>query len=99
MKESSRQLLGKASRSIDAAEVLLTNGYPDFSTGRACYAMFYTAEALRNEKDLSFRKHGGVHGAFGKHFVKTGLFDAKFHRWLLGAFIGSISALMKSKLP
>ena len=27
-----------------------------------------------------------MHGAFGEHYVKTGLFDPKFHRWLLNAF-------------
>jgi uncharacterized protein (UPF0332 family) len=27
-----------------------------------------------------------VHSAFGEHFIKAGLFDAKFHRWLLDAF-------------
>ena len=27
-----------------------------------------------------------MHGAFGEYFVKTGLFDAKYHRWLLNAF-------------
>ena len=48
--------------------------------------MFYVAEAFLNEKDLLIGKHGGVHGAFGEHYVKTGLFDSKFHRWLLDAF-------------
>lgn len=48
--------------------------------------MFYTIEALLNEKDLHFSKHGGVHGAFGEHYIKTGLFDARYHRWLLDAF-------------
>lgn len=48
--------------------------------------MFYIAEALLNEKGLRFSKHGGVHGAFGEHFVKTGLFDTRYHRWLLAAF-------------
>lgn len=48
--------------------------------------MFYIAEALLEEKDLQFSKHGGVHGAFGEHYVKTGLFDPKYHRWLLNAF-------------
>ncbi len=33
-----------------------------------------------------YSKHGGVHGAFGEHYVKTGLFDQKYHRWLLDAF-------------
>jgi uncharacterized protein (UPF0332 family) len=86
MKESSEQLLQKAFRAIEAANTLLDNGLNEFSTGRAYYAMFYTAEALLNEKGLRFRKHGGVHSAFGEHFIKTSLFDAKFHRWLLDAF-------------
>ena len=86
MNDSSQQLLEKAARAIEAAEMLLENGYPEFSTGRAYYAMFYTAEALLEEKNLKFSKHGGVHGAFGQHYVKTGLFDPKYHRWLLDAF-------------
>ena len=86
MKEGSQRLLVKASRAIEAAETLLKNSLGEFSTGRAYYAMFYTAEALLNEKDLRYNKHGGVHGAFGEYFVKTGLFDVKFHRWLLDAF-------------
>ncbi|MCJ7532058.1 MAG: HEPN domain-containing protein [Anaerolineales bacterium] len=86
MKDSSRQLLEKAEHSIAAADTLLKSGYIDFAAGRAYYAMFYIAEALLNEKDLRFSKHGGVHSAFGEHFVKTGLFDPKYHRWLLDAF-------------
>ena len=86
MKESSEQLLQKASRAIEAANTLLDNGLSEFSTGRAYYAMFYTAEALLNEKGLRFRKHGGVHSAFGEHFIKVNLFDAKYHRWILDAF-------------
>jgi uncharacterized protein (UPF0332 family) len=27
-----------------------------------------------------------VHGAFGEHYVKTGIFNVKFHKWLLDAF-------------
>ena len=52
MKESSRRLLDKAGRAIEAAETLLVNGYPEFATGLAYYAMFYIAEALLNEKEL-----------------------------------------------
>jgi uncharacterized protein (UPF0332 family) len=87
MKENSRLLLEKAQRAIQAAQTLLAAGnLPDFATGRAYYAMFFVAEALLEEKELRFSKHGGVHGAFGEHYVKTGLFDLKFHRWLLNAF-------------
>lgn len=86
MKEETLALFEKASRAIEAAEMLLSSGYIEFATGRAYYAMFYVSVALLNEKDLQFSKHGGVHGAFGEHFVKTGQVDPKFHRWLLDAY-------------
>jgi uncharacterized protein (UPF0332 family) len=86
MKDSSRQLLEKSARAILAAERLREDELYEFSTGRAYYAMFYATEALLNERELRFSKHGGVHGSFGEHFVKTGLFDQKYHRWLLDAF-------------
>lgn len=39
-----------------------------------------------------FRKHGGVHAAFGEHLVKTGEIDARFHRYLLDAFESGLEA-------
>ena len=86
MKTESRQLLEKARRSIEAAELLAENDQTDFSASRSYYAMFYVAEALLNEKGLGFSKHGNVHAAFGEHFAKTGLFDPKYHHWLIDAF-------------
>lgn len=91
MKEASVKLLQKAAQSIRAAELLLKSGEIEFVASRVYYAMFYVAEALLNEKGLRFRKHGGVHGAFGEHFAKSGEFDPKFHRWLLEAFNARIT--------
>jgi len=86
VKPESRRLLDKAARAIHAAETLLREGDADFAAGRAYYAMFYAAEALLFERGLQFRKHGAVHGAFGEHFIRSGLLDTRFHRWLLDAF-------------
>ena len=86
MKDYSYKLLEKAIDSIEAAEILVDHGKPDVAAGRAYYAMFYIAEALLNEKGLTFSKHGGVHAAFGENFAKTKEMDAKFHRWLIDAF-------------
>ncbi len=86
MKEATQKFLDKAARALNAAERLAQSGDAEFAVGRAYYAMFYVAEALLNEKDLRFRKHGGVHGAFGEHFVTTGEFEPKYHRFLLEAF-------------
>lgn len=86
MKETTRQLLDRALDAIEAADILLTNDKVDIAAGRAYYAMFYTAEALLNEKGFSFGKHGNVIAAYGQHFAKTGELDPKFHRWLLNSF-------------
>ena len=86
MKDETQKLLDKAQRAIRAAETLLQGGDMDFASGRVYYAMFYMAEALLNGKGLRFRKHGGVHGAFGEQFIKTGHLAPKFHQWLLDAF-------------
>lgn len=86
MKPESEKLLKKASRSIRASERLLKDGDVDFAASRAYYALFYVAEALLNERNLQFRKHGGVHGAFAEHFIKTKQMDLKFHSWLVDAF-------------
>lgn len=86
MKEATQQLLAKAARVLEYAERLGTVDDGEFVVGRAYYAMFYIAEALLNEKGHRFRKHRGVHAALAEHFVKTGLVDGKYHRWLLEAF-------------
>jgi uncharacterized protein (UPF0332 family) len=92
MKSKTAQLPEKAEDAIEAAELLLRGDKNNFAAGRAYYAMFYTAEALLYERDLEFRKHGGVHAAFGKHLVKTGELDARFHRYLLEAFESRLEA-------
>lgn len=79
-------LLEKADQSIAAAELLLRDGYVDFSAGRSYYAMFYSVEALLLADNLSFSKHSAVISAFGKNFIKTKLFDVKFHQYILDAF-------------
>jgi uncharacterized protein (UPF0332 family) len=86
MKETTEQLFARAVDAIEAADILLTNDKTDIAAGRAYYAMFYTAEALLNEKGFQFGKHGNVIAAYGQHFAKTKELDPKFHRWLLTGF-------------
>ncbi len=92
MKDASQKLLDKAWRSIATAEREVASGDAEFAVARAYYAMFYVAEALLNEKGLHFKKHGGVHGAFGEHFAKTSVLNSKYHRWLLAAFEKRVTA-------
>ena len=92
MNATTAKLLEKTGRSIAAAESALAGGHVEAAASRVYYAMFYAAEALLNERGLHFRKHGGVHGAFGEHFAKSGLLDPRYHRWLLAAFNKRIAA-------
>lgn len=86
MKYESRKFLEKAERALAAAEILYDNGDTEFAAGRAYYAMLHVAQALLCQNDLKYRKHSGVHSAYGEHFAKTGVLDPKFHRWMLDAF-------------
>ena len=79
-------LVRLAEESRDAAEALLEAGYPRFSAARSYYTMFYCASALHLSQGRAFSQHGAVIGAFARYFVKTGLFDRKFHRYLHEAF-------------
>ena len=79
MKEHSQKLLEK---SQDVLEALLKIGKVDVAAGRAYYSMMHTAEALLfEEKDLSFNKHGDIHGAYGLYFAKTNI-------WIPNSIVG-----------
>lgn len=92
MKPEWRQHLEMAERSVEAARELLDAGHSDFALSRAYYDMFYAAEALLSAKRLQFKKHSGVHGAYGREFAKTGILDPKYHRWMLEAFSRRLEA-------
>jgi len=86
MKDSTQQLMLNAEETLNAAEILLKAEYLRDAINRAYYGVFYIAEALLNEKDLRYSKHGTVHGAFAQHYIKTKLFDERYHKLLTGAF-------------
>ena len=86
MKESTQQLMLNAEETLHAAEILFKEEYLRDAVNRAYYSVFYIAEALLNEKDLRYSKHGTVHGAFAQHYIKTKVFDEKYHKLLTGAF-------------
>ncbi len=92
MNDTTVKLLDKATRSIAAGESALADGHVEAAANRAYYAMFYVAEALLNERGLTFRKHAGVHSAFGEHFARQGLLDTRYHRRLLAAFNKRVAA-------
>lgn len=85
MKPEVRELMDKAVRSLKTAENILKDGEVDFAGSRAYYAMFYVAEALLLQRNLSFSSHSAVTANFGKEFARTGTLNPKFHNYLIKA--------------
>lgn len=86
MKADVGGFLTKAEESIAAAQLLLDQPAYGFSASRAYYAMFYAVEALLLSKGLSYSSHSAVVAAFGREFIKPGLFESKWHQALHQAF-------------
>jgi uncharacterized protein (UPF0332 family) len=86
MNEKIVKLIDKSERNIEVAEKLIKDNELEIAVSRLYYAMFYCAEALLLSKNLSFSSHKAVIVNFGKEFVKTGIFDEKFHKVLQNAF-------------
>ena len=73
-------LVEKARRYLKSAELLIQDGDYDSAVSRSYYAMFYSAEAVLLKKKMAFTSHKAVISAFGRHFVKTGIFDKRLGR-------------------
>ena len=81
-----RYRLEQAEESIESAQILFDNGKYRPSVNRSYYAMFYAVPALLTQKDIRASKHTGAIAAFNREFVKKGIFDVEFSRWLQEAF-------------
>jgi len=79
-------LIKRAMRYLKSAEILLKEGDYESSVSRTYYAMFYSAQAMLLTQNLSFSSHKGVISAFGKYFVKSGIFPREMGRALNMAF-------------
>lgn len=86
MKPEVEGFLAKAEESLRTAEVVLKEGSYGFAASRAYYGMFYATEALLLTKGMAFSSHSAVLAAFGREYVKPGLFEAKWHRVFHEAF-------------
>jgi len=75
-------LLKDAHESLEAARVLLENGFYRDAISRAYYAMFYAASALLRAKGVVTKSHRGVIAKFGLEFVNTGIVEKYYAKAL-----------------
>ena len=86
MKEEVAIHLESANECITQAELLCAASHPGAAIGRSYYAMFHAATAVLLHRGVERHSHQGIIAAFAQIFVKTGLVEARFHRYLRKAF-------------
>lgn len=76
----------QAEESLESAQLLLDHEKYRPSVSRSYYAMFYAVMALFAKERYRTSKHSGAIAIFNREFVKKGIFDKDFSRWLQEAF-------------
>lgn len=78
--------LESAKERLNASKVLLDCGSYKDSISRSYYAMFTVVRALLATDGIDYSKHAGVISYFQKEYIKTGVFDKKYSKYLSQAF-------------
>ncbi len=71
-------MLNKARRSLASSAWSIDEGYCDFASSRAFYAIFYVMQAALLTKEMAYRKERAVIRAFNRDFVKASIFPKEF---------------------
>ncbi len=78
--------LDMAKERLESSKLLLDNGRYKDSIGRSYYAIFTAVRALLAVDGVDFSKHAGVISYFQKEYIKSGVFDVKYSKYISQAF-------------
>lgn len=78
--------LENAKEKLESAKLLLDAGHYKDSIGRSYYAIFTAVRAVLAKDKIDFSKHAGVIAYFQKEYIKSGIFDKQYSKYLQGAF-------------
>jgi len=67
---------------MSEADLLLNAGHFRGAINRAYYAMFYAIQVLVVKNKVKVSKHSGVISYFDREFVKPGIIDKEYSKWL-----------------
>ena len=82
MDERAEFNLKLAEERLTVSKKLLDEEFYMDAVNRSYYAIFYTARALVAKDELDFSKHSAVISYFRKNYVKTGIFDVRFSKYI-----------------
>ena len=78
--------LDSAKERLNSAKILLEAEQYKDSIGRSYYAIFTAVRAVLARDEVDFSKHAGVISYFQREYLKTGIFEKKFSKYLQEAF-------------
>ncbi|MBS3755514.1 MAG: HEPN domain-containing protein [Desulfobacterales bacterium] len=81
-RELCKYRLQQAEEALSEARLLQNAGHFRGAINRAYYAMFYAIQVLVVYHKAKVSKHSGVISYFDREFVKPGIIDKKFSKWL-----------------
>ena len=86
MVELAEYRMTAAQEKLESAKILLDNEKFKDSIGRSYYAIFTAARAILALDGKDFAKHSGVISYFQREYIKTGVFDVKYSKYISEAF-------------
>lgn len=69
--------LSRARQSLEVAEKVLQEGFPEDAVNRIYYAVYYAISALLYTRQLFPKTHTGLKALFNKEFVRSSLITAE----------------------
>ena len=75
-------LLSEAEKRLEAARILLEEGFYDDAVSRAYYSMYFSTVALFLTKNIRVKTHKGLIARFGQEFIDTGFIERYYGRVL-----------------
>ncbi len=78
--------LAMAKERLESSRLLLEHQSYKDSIGRSYYAMFTAVRAILAMDGVDFKKHAGVISYFQREYVKTGIFEVQYSKYLSQAF-------------
>lgn len=79
-------LIERAEKYFNSAKLLFKSEDYESCVSRIYYAMFFSTQAVLLTKKMSYSSHKGVLSAFGRYFVKPGIFPREMSKQLNLAF-------------
>ncbi len=86
MRDLTQYRISISKERLEDAKTLLELGSFKGSINRSYYSIFSSVRALLAEEEVDFKKHSAVIGYFRQHYIKTGVFDSRFSKYVGEAF-------------